>query len=249
MRRRSGRVVSGLAVAILGLGGGSWCAAQAVNPQSGSFASGMAPQFPPSGDWVEVVTVTPKWLVLQNQSGQQFPVSFDAVQQFVIRWPIAPERITAGALVETMGVDLGSNRIQTDHVDVFEGSARSMTRPTLQRVIGYNRRPTQFDVINQNIYGVYVPLLPGENQIPDRLHVAGPIAGYNPLSVAIAGNNAVSILPSGGGLFFSQVTAGSASLLRQGDLVYVVPSDMTPRSLILSQMVAYKTIPLSQFVP
>ena len=31
--------------------------------------------------------------------------------------------------------------------------------------------------------------------------------------------------------------------------VYVVPTDITPKSLILGQMVGYKTVPLNRFVP
>ncbi|MDB5351141.1 MAG: hypothetical protein JWN86_2388 [Planctomycetota bacterium] len=214
------------------------------------FVSGMrSPQFPPAGDWAEVVTVTSKWLVIQNQSGQQFPIALDSIAQFVLRWPISPEAITGTALVETTGIDLGSNQIRTDHVDVFEGAARLLVRPIMQQVIGFNRRPTAFDIQNQNNYGVYIPLLPGEDQIPNRLHVCGPVAGGNPLRIAVAGNNSVAVYPGGTGLFFSQVTAGSAGLLRQHDLVYVVPTDVTPKSLILGQMVGYKKIPLSQFVP
>ena len=216
---------------------------------STAFQSGMqTPRFPAAGDWAEVVTVTPKWIVLQNEVGQQFQVSLDAINQFVIRWPINPQRISPNAMVEAMGVDLGSNRIQTDHVDVFEGNARGMVQPMLQQVIGYNRRPTNFDIMNRNIYGVNIPLLPGEDQIPHRLHVVGPAVGFNPLRLAVSGNNAIQVLPFDAGLFFSQVTPGSASYLREGDLVYVVPADMTPKSLFLSEMVAYKQMSFAEFV-
>jgi len=222
---------------------------QVVSPPD-LFVSGMqTPRFPQAGDWAEVVTVTPKWLVVQNQSGQQFPISLESIDEFVIRWPTSPERISPTALVETTGLDLGSNEMRTDHVDVFEGAARALARPMYQRIIGYGRTPTAFDIQNQNIYGVYIPLLPGEDQIPNRLQVAGPVVGVNPLRIAIAGNNSVAVYPGGSGLFFSEVTAGSATFLRPHDLVYVVTSDITPKTLVLSQMVAYKTMPLSQFVP
>ena len=223
--------------------------AQAIAPGQGMLQSGMQPRFSQSGDWGEVVTVTPKWLVVQNQQGQQFPVSLDAVNQFMLRWPIDPSQITPGALVETTGIDLGTNQIRTDHVDVFEGSARGMVQPLVQQVIGFGRRPTAFDLQNRNTYGVFIPLLPGEDKMPNRLHVVGPIAGYNPLRLAVAGNNAVSVFPLDTGLSFFQVTPGSSSFLREGDLVYVVPSDMTPKSLILSEMVGYKRMPIGEFVP
>jgi hypothetical protein len=224
--------------------------AQAVQPHPSQYLSGMqTPQFPPAGDWAEVVTVTAKWIVLQNEKGQQFPVAIDSIAEFVIRWPIHPGQITPGAIVETTGIDLGSNQIRTDHVDVFEGNARRLVQPTYQQIIGFGRTPTSFDYQNQNLYGVRIALLPGEDQIPNRLHVAGPVAGLDPLQIAFGGNNAVAVLPSAVGLFFSQVTPGTFSFLRPGDLVYVIPSDVTARSLILNQMVAYKSIPLSQFVP
>ncbi len=223
---------------------------QVVITQPDQLVSGMrTPNFPPAGDWAEVVTVTSKWLVLQNQNGQQFPVALDSIGQFVLRWPINPDNISATALVETTGIDLGTNQIRTDHVDVFEGSARGLVRPILQQVIGYNRRPTAFDVQNQNNYGVFIPLLPGEDQIPNRLHICGPVAGGNPLRIAVGGNNAIAVLPFANGLFFSQVTPGAFGYLRPRDLVYVVPTDITPKSLILGQMVGYKQMPLSQFVP
>ena len=67
--------------------------------------------------------------------------------------------------------------------------------------------------------------------------------------MAIGGNNAVSVFPSAVGLVFSQVTPGRFSYLREGDLVYVVPTDVAAKTLVLSQMVGYKMIPFSQFVP
>lgn len=224
--------------------------AQVVAQDPNLFASGMQnPRFPPAGDWAEVLTVTSKWVVLQNEKGQQFPVSLDAINEFVIRWPIDPAHITPNAIVETTGIDLGSNQIRTDHVDVFEGSARAMVRPTYQQIIGFDRRPTAFDIQNQTTYGVMIPLLPGEDQIPNRLHVAGPPIGLDPLRIAVGGNNAVAALPSAVGLFFSQVTPGTLSFLRRGDLVYVTPTDVTAKTLVLGQMVGYKPMPLSQFVP
>ncbi len=249
MAVRARRFLIGLAVAF-GLVGMTRPAFSQVMLDNDPFRSGMqAPRMPEAGDWAEVVTVTPKWMVLQNQDGQQFPVSLDSVNQFMIRWPIDPRRISPNALVEAFGLDLGNNSIRTDHVDVFEGGARSMVRPMVQQVIGFNRRPTEFDRQNKNIYGVFIPLLPGEEQIPDRLHVVGPVAALDPLRIAVGGNNAVAVFPADNGFFFSQVTAGSSTYLRAGDLVYVVPSNMTPRSLILSEMVAYKKMTFQEFVP
>lgn len=230
-------------------------ACQDASAQLGTNGFGMAPAgnqvpyIPPTGDWAEIVTVTPKWLVIQNQKGQQFPVSLEAIGDFVIRWPIDPSQITAGALLEVTGLDMASLGVKTDHVDVFEGNARRMVTPMVQHLMGYNRQPTALDMLNVGVYGYGIPMLPGEEQIPNRLYVAGPIAAVNPLRIAVDGNNMLPVVPWEGGIQFSQVTPGLPSYLRPGDLLYVVPMDFTVKSLILDQMVAYKAMSLSQFVP
>jgi hypothetical protein len=37
--------------------------------------------------------------------------------------------------------------------------------------------------------------------------------------------------------------------LRPGDVIYYAVTAITPKSLVLSQLVAYKKIPLDQFAP
>jgi len=217
---------------------------------------------PTQGGWAEVLTVTPKWLVLQTQEGQQLPVAFDSIQVFVMRWPTTLEQVSPDALVEATGIDLNSGRIQTDHVDVFEGNARSLVTPTVQPIIGYGRIPSPNDVYQMNpfqqnafLYNVYQwnmvgymnPLLPGENMIPRRLHLVGLIAGLDPLRIAAPGNTAVAVLPSETGLFVSQVTPGTQSMVRRGDLVFYQPVGANAKGLALGQLVVYKSIPLSQF--
>ena len=223
--------------------------AQVVYQDPGRFNSGMqAPRFQPGGDWVEIVTITSKWLVVQNEKGQQFPIALDSVGEFMMRWPIDPARITPNAMVETTGLDLGTNQIRTDHIDVFERDGRMLVQPVYQQIIGFGRTPTTFDIQNQNIYGVRIPLLPGEDQLPNRLHVAGPIIGLDPVRIALGANNALAVLPAATGLTFHEVTPGLASLLRPGDLLYVIPTDITPKTLVIGQMVAYKAMTKQQFV-
>ena len=222
---------------------------QIVYQDPGRYVSGMqTPRFPPSGDWAEIVTVTSKWLVIQNEKGQQFPVAIDSIGAFVMRWPIDPTRISPNAMVETTGLDLGSNQVRTDHLDVFEREGAGMIQPLYQQIIGFGRTPTTYDLLQQSTYGVRIPLLPGEDQIPNRLHVAGPIIGLDPVRISMGGNNTVAVLPGATGMVFSEVTPGALGLLRPGDLLYVVPTDVTARSLILGQMVAYKPMPKAQFV-
>jgi hypothetical protein len=258
MRKRSwcqGLVV----VAALAGWGQSRCDAQFSN--AGGFADAFSNQglsgmtdarIPTQGDWGEVLTVTSKWLVIQNQQGQQFPVALTGVQMFVMRWPTTLDGIAPGALVEASGIDLGTNQVQTDHVDVFEGTANQLgVFPTVQYIIGFNRILTQFDIDSQNAYGVdfYRYLTPAEINMPRRLHVVGPIVDLNPLRVGVGGGIAMTIVPTLGSFFVTSVTPGSTSFVRQGDLVFFVPVEAAPKSLNLSQLVVYKRTPLKQFAP
>jgi hypothetical protein len=220
------------------------------DPSMNPFQSGLLyPRIPPPGDWLEVVTVTPKWVVLQNQMGQQFPVSLDSVELFVMRWPTSLPEISPNALIEATGVEVNANQIRTDHMDVFDGIERRFVMPTVEQVVGFNRVVTAFDLDMMNTYGIRFPLLPIEEQMPTRLHVVGPLIGVNPVRVAIPGNNAVAIFPAVNGIYITQVTAGSPQYVRPGDLVYAVASTMTPRTVVLSQLVVYKSMSINQFIP
>lgn len=228
--------------------GGGFSDAFSNNARSGMIA----PRFPAQGDWAEVITVTPKWLVIQNQNGQQFPVSMAGVQLFVMRWPISLDRVTPTALLETTGIDRGTNQLTTDHIDVYEGPGNPFgVVPIAQTIIGFNRVLTAFDIEQHNTYGIdYFRFLgPDELGIPARLHVAGPIADVNPLRLAVGGGITITVLPASDAFFMTQVTPGSPSFVRKGDLVYFVPQEPTPKSLNLAQLVVYKSIPLSQFAP
>lgn len=249
--RRTGRLALTLAAIALSGPSGDRVRAQVVN-DPGLYQSGMlAPRFPNQGDWAEVVTATPRWLVFQNARGQQFPVAVDHVGEFVVRWPTSLDRISPQALVEATGLDLGSNQVRTDHIDVFEGAARGLVRPGYQPIIGFGRTPTWYDYEQANTYGVnyYNFLLPGEEQIPARLNIVGPVANLNPLRIAVDGNNAVAVFPAPSGFNISQVTIGTLGVVRPGDLAYLVPAQIAPRGLTLEQLVIYKSMPIDRFAP
>ena len=53
-----------------------------------------------------------KWIVVQNQQGQQFPIAMQGVAQFLIRWPTTPNALTPSSLVEAIGEDVGSNTLR-----------------------------------------------------------------------------------------------------------------------------------------
>ncbi len=223
--------------------------ARAALDLQGGLGGASTPWLPPSGMWAEVLSATPKWVVLQTADGKQLPVSYNNVGMFVIRWPTAPARITPGSWVEVTGLDLGTNRVLADHVDVYEGTARNLVSPTSLVLIGYNRVLTDFDFGHMTTFGLAYPMLPGEEYLPRRRHIVGPLAAINPLAIAVPGNNAALVVPAGRGMSMTQVTVGSSSFVKSGDLVWCVPQGANHRTLNLSQMVVYKSIPIDQFVP
>jgi hypothetical protein len=218
------------------------------------------PPPPPQGAWGEVIMTNPKWMVVQNHQGQQFPISMDAVNQFLIRWPTTVNALTPDSVIEAIGPDFGSNTMQTDHVDVFEGADRDLVAPTITTLLpnnrmvttidpGFNRFMNGFDIGSQNLlYGWAYPLDPGNLGMPARLHVVGNSILINPLRVRVPGNNFATVLPAEpGGMTVTQVTRGNSTFAEKGDLVFLMPTELTPRTVILSQLVLYKKIPLRQF--
>jgi len=206
------------------------------------------PQFEPEGMWARVVSVTPKWIVLQNDTGQQFPVSVTAINGFFLRWPTNPALFAPDAWAEVTGLDATSGRVIASHVDVYEGAARRLVTPVSRRLIGYNRVMLPISPYRISTYG-QLSLLPGEELIPPRRHVVGPILNRDPLVIATSGNDAVTVFPGNNGLTLTRVTLGSASLIQVGDLVWTVPADANPKTLALDRLVVYKSVPYDQFVP
>src|SRR5262245_36743402 len=58
------------------------------------------PRLPPQGAWGEVINVTSRWIVIQNHSGQQFPIALDDINEFLVRWPIGLDILNNDAVVE-----------------------------------------------------------------------------------------------------------------------------------------------------
>src|SRR3954447_19482285 len=82
------------------------------------------PPPPPRGAWGEVIMANERWLVVQNNQGQQFPVAAASIQQFLVRCPTTLNALTNQSWVEATGVDAGSMTVRTSHVDVYEGTDR-----------------------------------------------------------------------------------------------------------------------------
>jgi hypothetical protein len=223
------------------------------------FISGGPPQLgmPIRGTWAEVINVTSKWMVVQNEAGQQFPIATDHVRQFLIRWPLPTSAITPQSMLEVTGVDAGSNVIVSDHLDVYENEAQSLVSPTVTNLFGgyqalsYGNYQTlsSYGTAETDPFGIGAFLASQGGTSPVRLHVVGHAISNDPIQVAGFGLNWYSLQPSLAGMSVTQVTLGSNSYARRGDLVYVVPENIGPRSVDVAQLVLYKRIPLRQFQP
>lgn len=224
------------------------------------------PNLPPQGAWGEVINVTSRWIVIQNHSGQQFPITVDDIQEFLIRWPYSLAATTDQSWVEAIGQDGGSNVVHVNHVDVFEGSDRSLVRPTYNSVLpnnmvvtavdpGFNRSMNAWDYAGQNLlYGWAYPVPTNMSGIPARLHVVGHVLDRDPpgqlIRISLPGNNFATIVPdSSGQMSVWQVTRGSPVFARKGDYAFLMPLQTASRGLILSQLVLYKQAPHAQFNP
>jgi len=222
------------------------------------------PQLQTEGTWGEVIMVNTKWIVVQNQMGQQFPISMRGITQtrFLIRWPTTLNALTPNSLVEAIGADQGSNTLIADEIMVYEGQAQSLVTPELRSLLGNTNRPVTatdpgyfrginaFDVGSQySMYSWAFPVPPGNPGI-ERLHAVGPVADLNPLRLRVPGNNLATVLfPASGNIPLTEVTLGSSTFVKKGDLAFMMPMEVTPKSLLLSHLVIWKKIPKSQFVP
>jgi len=240
--------------------------ANANNPLQPAVDQGPVdlPPVPPRGAWGEVIMANAKWMVIQNHEGQQFPIASDSVAQFLVRWPTTLDQLTPATVVEAIGQDVGNNSMRTDHVDTFEGSDRSLVQPTFASLLpnnrmvttidpGFNRFMNGFDIGAQNLlYGWAYPLDnsgPVANGIPGKLHVVGNAVSVNPfLRISVLGTNFATVLPEeGGGMSITQMTRGDTSYAEKGDLIFLMPTELTPRTVVLSQVVLYKKIPFRGF--
>ncbi len=215
-----------------------------------------ASMFAPGGVWAEVVyTDNRRWMVVQNAAGQQFPVAFESVGIFLTRWPTTLANLTPQTLVEGLGFDVGSNTLQTTHVDVYEGSAQTLVSPTILSVLGENRAMSTrmmspFNPMAQYDFMMNLPINPNIPQIPPHLYVVGNVVTTMPLRVAVPPTNVATIVPANGVSFtLTQVTRGAPLYPKPNDLVYMVVTGSGAKSLVVRQLVLYKSIPINEFQP
>jgi hypothetical protein len=220
------------------------------------------PQLPPQGAWGEVINATARWLVIQNHSGQQFPIAVDDIGEFLVRWPSGLDLMGPQTVVEAVGRDVGSNVLETAHVDVYEGADRSLVAPTLNSMLPnnalvtavdptFNRFMNAWDYVGQSmLYGWAYPVPAGIYAIPTATHAVGTVVQRSPLRLAVPGNNVATIVAGENETFtITQVTRGSITYVRKGDYAFLRPQALNPNGLVVSQLVLYKNIPFRQFNP
>jgi len=220
------------------------------------------PQLPPQGAWGEVINATTRWIVIQNHAGQQYPISVDDIGEFLVRWPSSLDNMGGATVVEAVGRDLGSNVVEAGHINLFEGTDRSLVAPTYNSVLpnnnlvttvdpGFNRFMNAWDYGGQRmLYGWAYPVSPGIQGIPARLHVVGTVVRRVPLQLSVLGNNFATVVPGENEVFtITQVTRGSINYVRKGDYAFMLPREINPKGLAVSQLVLYKSMQFRQFNP
>jgi hypothetical protein len=115
----------------------------------------------------------------------------------------------------------------------------------------FNRLMNAWDYAGQSmLYGWAYPITNGANGIPSRLHVVGSVLQRAPLQLAVPGNNFATVIAGQNVQFtVSQVTRGSMNYARKGDYAFLLPRELNPRGLVVSQLILYKSIPFRQFNP
>src|SRR3954469_10905826 len=94
-----------LVASVVAWGGRQARAQNFPGPWNNLTAGGILPlpTPPPQGSFAKVIFANSKWLVVQNEQGQQFPVAADLIGQFLIRWPAASSDLSPAILVEAIG--------------------------------------------------------------------------------------------------------------------------------------------------
>jgi len=211
-----------------------------------------------TGEWAEVINVTPKWIVVQDEVGKQYPIASDRVRQFLIRWPSSTATLTTASMIEVTGPDAGSNVIIAEHIDQYEGGAQTLVSPTVNNFYnnygfnynyGYSQTMAPWNVAPMTTFQSTYFGMPFGYATPLPLHVVGRALANDPVRVTGAGDNWYTVQPSSNGMTVTQVTVGNNSYARRGDLVYLILDNMSPRSLDVAQLVLYKKIPIGAFQP
>lgn len=220
--------------------------ARPCQAQPSPFAPDFSGQGQGQGFWAEVISVTPTWLVLQNQRGQQFPISFANTNgRYMIRTPIAFDRITPGSVAEVVGFTMPNGGMRTGHIDVYDDALSATALPGNQ-AFSANGVPNDGLTTVLTFNWLLLPNLVMGVSTPGYRHVVGPILTLNPLTLGAPGNQTVAIAPFNNNIYVTQLSAETRSFgrVRKGDTAWIVlnrNNPTTPRSLNVSELVIYQS--------
>lgn len=207
--------------------------------------------------WAEVLSVTPKWVVLQSADGRQYPVDGASTGRFLVRWPITPSMVSRSALVEVEGMSPSVNILATNTVEVYEGAARSLVTPSFITPTDagilrqYDATYTfGFDSMNQ-FWSLY-PSQPAVamNNVNLLTYMVAPVVNTVPLMLGTPANQAVRVVPANGQSYqMTRIVVGTLEQLRPGDLVYAVPQFANKKAISLSAFIVFKNYAPAQNQP
>lgn len=239
-RRRLAWCALGLFL-LVGFGAGD------ASPSALQASAMLAPHIPRHG-WAQVLTVTPKWIVLQNVTdGRQYPVPVSAIRLFLIRWPTRLDRVAADSLVEVNGMETPSNGIETPHIDIYQGAAKELVAP-MYVTAGMEQIAPNLGLQTNLLFNMFQPIQ-GVGVSPLMVnphawvHLVGPIANLAPLRIGTGNNNFVTV-NIGPQTTMTTITIGTPAQLRRGDLAYFLAESAAPKGLVLSQLIVEKSEPM-----
>lgn len=230
------------AIALVALGMAAVRPSPAQPPASAPDLGGQS-----QGFWAEVVNVTPNWLVLQNQRGQQFPLAFANTNgRYMVRAPIPPDRIGMGSTAEAVGYTMPNGAMRTGHIDVYDAALAARSMPG-------NQTFSANGVANDGLTTMLtfnwflLPNLVTGIASPGYRHVVGTIISLNPLTLATPGNQNVTIFPVQNNILTTQLSSETRSFarIRKGDTVLIALNRNNPttaRSLNVSELVVYQNL-------
>jgi hypothetical protein len=115
---------------------------------------------------------------------------------------------------------------------------------------GFNRLMNGWDYAGQSqLYSWVYPGGLSSPTAPVRLHLVGTVIQRYPLQLSLPGNNFATVIAGVNVQYtMSQVTRGSMDIARKGDYVFLMPQQINPKGLVVSQLVLYKSMPHRTFL-
>ncbi len=244
---------TGLILLLLCSGASGRAAGRAAQDRDVAFEAvvgqpGGCPNFLPRGPGARSSMRHRRWIVIQNHSGQQFPIAVDDIQEFLIRWPTSFDALNGQSVVEAVGQTSGlERRARRPHRRLRGGrsiAGRSHVQQHAAQQHGRDHARPWVQSLHEPMglrgaeHALWLGLSRPANMsgIPSRLHVVGNVLDASGpeqmVRIGLPGNNFATIVPDNpGGMTVTQVTRGSSETCPQRRLrLHVAPSDQSTRT-------------------